>query len=93
MTDLIFRTVLLGETNSKLPEYSLEAQELEEKDKIFMFVGTGANYSHAGFEMRWSRHMTKYIIEYYITSSLFVFVSWVKIILCIFIVQSVHIYN
>ena len=61
-----------------LLDYDIEIHDLDQKDKIYYWEGTGSNYSLAGFELEFRRHKLQYIIQYYIPSGLFVVVSWVK---------------
>ena len=35
-------------------------------------------FSVAGFDMKFSRYVLKYVIQYYLTSGIFVIVSWVR---------------
>merc|ERR1712150_144839 len=44
-------------------------------------MGTQANYSIAGFQITFHRHAIKYIIQYYLTSALFVCVSWASFLI------------
>ena len=77
---MTFQTILhYDETEKKrtILDYDLEVKELEEKDLQWYWEGTNRNYSLAGFEMRMKRHATKYIVEYYLPSGLFVVTSWV----------------
>ena len=61
-----------------LLDYTVSIQSLDDKDRIFLYEGTGSNYSIAGFQMVLTRHKLQYIIQYYVTSGLLVVVSWVK---------------
>ena len=61
-----------------LLDYDIEIHDLDQKDKIYYWEGTGSNYSLAGFELEFRRYKLQYIIQYYIPSGLFVVVSWVK---------------
>ena len=60
-----------------LLDYDIEIHDLDQKDKIYYWEGTGSNYSLAGFELEFRRYKLQYIIQYYIPSGLFVVVSWV----------------
>ena len=60
-------------------DYSVEIQPLKDKDRTFYWAGAGANFSIAGMEVHLYRHKWTYIIQYYISSGLFVIVSWVGI--------------
>ena len=64
------RTVLL--------EYDIGIKRLKEKDTVFRWPAIGSNYSLTGFEIHLTRHVKEYIIDYYLTSGLFVIVSWVR---------------
>ena len=64
------RTVLL--------EYDIGIKPLEEKDTVYRWPAIGSNYSLTGFEIHLTRHVKEYIIDYYLTSGLFVIVSWVR---------------
>ena len=68
---------MLLERNNIL-DYIFTTQYLKEEDTVQLWVSTGRNYSVAGFEITFHRHVTKYIIQYYLTSGLFVVVSWVR---------------
>ena len=58
-------------------DYDLDIKPLKEDDLEWFGSGTGYNYSMAGFEMTFRRHGMKYIVDYYLTSGLFVVISWV----------------
>ena len=58
-------------------DYDIKVQKLREEDQIFI-GGELGNFSLAGFEMILRRHVSHYIINYYLPSSLFVVVSWVS---------------
>ena len=64
--------------NNNILGYIFKTELLKEKDSVQLWASTGRNYSVSGFEITFSRHVTKYIIQYYLTSSLFVVVSWVR---------------
>ena len=77
---MVFRTVLDEKVNGDvILDYSVEIQPLKEEDRIFYWAGTGANFSIAGMEVHLHRHKWTYIIQYYISSGLFVVVLWVGI--------------
>ena len=65
----LFRSIVL--------DYGIEIKELRHEDRIFV-GGSLGNYSLAGFEMILSRHVSHYIINYYLPSGLFVVVSWIS---------------
>merc|ERR1719422_602780 len=58
-------------------DYDIQISPLEEDDKVFV-GGPLGNYSLAGFEMILKRHVSHYIITYYLPSGLFVVVSWIS---------------
>ena len=77
---MVFRTVLDEKVSGDvILDYSVEIQPLKDADRIFYWAGTGANFSIAGMEVHLHRHKWTYIIQYYISSGLFVVVSWVGI--------------
>ena len=61
-----------------LLDYNVEIIPLAEKDTFYAYPNIQANYSLTGFQISLQRHMFKYIIDYYLTSGLFVIVSWVS---------------
>ena len=65
----IFRSIVL--------DYEIKINQLAESDRIFVGGALG-NYSLAGFEMILHRHISHYIINYYLPSGLFVVVSWIS---------------
>ena len=79
---LIFETILnydpTGEKKTVL-DYSLQVTNLKEEDSQWHWEGTNKNYSLGGFEMNFERHTSKYMVEYYFPSVLFVATSWVII--------------
>ena len=58
-------------------DYDIEISPLDDEDKVFI-GGSLGNYSLAGFEMVLRRHVSHYIITYYLPSGLFVVVSWIS---------------
>lgn len=64
-----FRSIVL--------DYDIKIQGLRENDQIFIGGALG-NYSLAGFEMILQRHVSHYIINYYLPAGLFVVVSWIS---------------
>ncbi len=58
-------------------DYAIDIHNLTESDQIFL-GGPLGNFSLAGFEMVLSRHVSHYIINYYLPSGLFVVVSWIS---------------
>ena len=67
--DVLYRSIVL--------DYEIKIQRLRDEDQIFIGGALG-NFSLAGFEMILQRHVSHYIINYYLPSSLFVVVSWVS---------------
>ena len=75
-----FQTILHYNEQEKkrtILDYHLQVKELKKEDLQWYWEGTNRNYSLAGFEMKLKRHTTKYIVEYYLPSGLFVITSWV----------------
>ena len=75
-----FQTILRYDPNEEkktVLDYDLRVDGLKDNDKYWYFEGTNQNYSLGGFEMMFQRHTTKYIVEYYLPSGLFVVTSWV----------------
>ena len=69
MMDRFSRSIVL--------DYDITINKLREADRIFV-GGSLGNYSLAGFEMILRRHVSHYIINYYLPSGLFVVVSWIS---------------
>ena len=65
----LFRSIVL--------DYDIAINNLRQEDQIFI-GGSLGNYSLAGFEMILRRHVSHYIINYYLPSGLFVVVSWIS---------------
>ena len=63
------RTVLL--------DYYVTIKPLKAKDRKHRWLANGSKFSLAGFEIHLKRHVFKYVVDYYLTSGLFVAVSWV----------------
>merc|ERR1719320_512615 len=88
MEKMIFAVSQLGyaHTSSKstdrsiVLDYDIQISPLEEDDKVFV-GGPLGNYSLAGFEMILKRHVSHYIITYYLPSGLFVVVSWISFLI------------
>lgn len=77
---MIFAVSQLGyahTSRSIVLDYDIQISPLEEADKMFV-GGPLGNYSLAGFEMILQRHVSHYIITYYLPSGLFVVVSWIS---------------
>ncbi len=58
-------------------DYSVDLAPLKPEDSLYIFQDIG-NYSQTGYEMTLSRNSLKYLVNYYLPSGLFVFVSWVR---------------
>jgi len=63
--------------NSVVLDYHVSVIPLENPDRILSYGELG-NFSVAGFEMVLERHLSHYIITYYLPSGLFVVVSWIS---------------
>lgn len=61
-------------------DYAITINDLHPSDAIFL-GGSLGNYSLAGFEMTLQRHVSTYIITYYLPSGLFVIVSWISFLI------------
>ena len=66
--------------NSLVLDYEIEINELKPKDTYETYETLG-NFSLAGFEMVMHRHISGYIITYYLPSGLFVIVSWISFLI------------
>jgi len=80
MEKMVFAVKQLGfahTSRSIVLDYDIEIKPLSEEDKVFV-GGSLGNYSLAGFEMVLRRHVSHYIITYYLPSGLFVVVSWIS---------------
>ena len=77
---MVFKTVvdkhIIGDV---VLDYEVKIHPLQEEDSSFFWAATGNNFSVAGMEVHLHRHKLTYIIQYYISSGLFVIVSWVCI--------------
>ena len=58
-------------------DYHVSIIPLENTDRILSYGELG-NFSVAGFEMVLERHLSHYLITYYLPSGLFVVVSWIS---------------
>jgi len=61
-------------------EYSLEVFQLDKEDTYALWessIQLIENYSLSGFELQLKRQSTKYVINYFLPSGLFVVASWV----------------
>jgi len=65
--------------NSVVLDYAVEIIPLEGADRILSYGELG-NFSVAGFEMVLQRHISHYLITYYLPSGLFVVVSWISFV-------------
>merc|ERR1719458_759172 len=77
---MIFAVSKLGyahTSRSIVLDYEIKIKQLAMPDRIFVGGALG-NYSLAGFEMILHRHISHYIINYYLPSGLFVVVSWIS---------------
>ena len=78
-TIMKFKTNILEYESSEknaILDYNVEVQPLQEDKQIYVWhIG---NLSLAGFSIKLERNVFKYIIQYYLPSSLFVIVSWVN---------------
>ena len=79
MENVKFSTVLhnMALEENQILDYDFKASRLKEDDIVQYWSSTGKNYSVAGFEIRLQRHALQYIVQYYLTTGLFVIVSWV----------------
>lgn len=80
MEKMIFAVSQLGyahTSRSIVLDYDITINNLRKEDQIFI-GGSLGNYSLAGFEMILRRHVSHYIINYYLPSGLFVVVSWIS---------------
>jgi len=80
MEKMVFKVAQLGyahTSRSIVLDYDIRIKPLDEEDKVFQ-GGSLGNFSLAGFEMILTRHVSHYIITYYLPSGLFVVVSWIS---------------
>ena len=87
MRDIKFNILMEDERieGKILLDYNVEIKQLSGHDTYYWWEGTGSNFSVSGFEIHLHRIRMPYIIQYYVTSGLFVVVSWVRILLRDFI--------
>ena len=57
------------------------ANNFTSNDLRFLDYGELGNFSVAGFEMILARHLSHYLITYYLPSGLFVMVSWISFLI------------
>merc|ERR1719400_1042689 len=69
-----------GGTNSIALDYEITIIPLAPEDSVLDYGPLG-NFSLSGFEMRLKRHVSHYIITYYLPSGLFVIVSWISFLI------------
>jgi hypothetical protein len=67
-------------SNSIGLDYAITIDPLHENDSVFLGGALG-NYSLAGFEMVLRRHVSTYIITYYLPSGLVVIASWISFLI------------
>lgn len=67
-------------SNSIALDYDISIEPLNEEDKVLDYGSLG-KFSLAGFEMVLTRHVTTYIITYYIPSGLCVIMSWISFLI------------
>ncbi|XP_023344754.1 glycine receptor subunit alpha-1 [Eurytemora carolleeae] len=65
--------------NSVVLDYAVKTEPLKGEDLILDYGDLG-NFSVAGFEMDLHRHVSHYLITYYLPSGLFVVVSWISFV-------------
>jgi len=66
-------------THSVVLDYAVDVHVLNDED-LQLSYGELGNFSVAGFEMKLSRHISHYLITYYLPSGLFVVVSWISFV-------------
>ena len=83
MENVRFNTVLnnMDLDNNEILEYIFTTKPLKVEDQVQYWVSTRKNYSVSGFQIKFYRHVTKHVVQYYLTSGLFVIVSWVRTLL------------
>jgi len=65
--------------HSVVLDYAVNVLQLRPEDQILGYGELG-NFSVAGFEMVLNRHVSHYLITYYLPSGLFVVVSWISFV-------------
>jgi len=65
--------------SSVVLDYAVNIHQLSEDDQTLGYGELG-NFSVAGFEMVLNRHISHYLITYYLPSGLFVVVSWISFV-------------
>jgi len=66
-------------THSVVLDYAVVVERLEPSDLVLDYGELG-NFSVAGFKMTLHRHVSHYLITYYLPSGLFVVVSWISFV-------------
>ena len=75
------KTGYLSPTGNSLElDYDIKIGELKPEDTFYSAASLG-NFSLAGFEMVLHRHVSGYIITFYLPSGLFVIVSWISFLI------------
>jgi len=78
-----FSTTLLDydfASQNTILDYHVTVEELGQVDRQ-LFYGELGNFSLAGFQFSFKRHMAKYVWNYHFPSGLFVLVSWVSFLI------------
>ena len=78
MTFELYKFLDLTATSATVLDYETTLTKLEDHT---ITSGEGKNYSGVGFKIKMDRYSSKYFINYYIPSMVFVFVSWVSFII------------
>ena len=78
MTFELYKFLDLTATSATVLDYEITLTKLEDHT---ITSGEGKNYSSVGFKIKMDRYSSKYFINYYIPSMVFVFVSWVSFII------------
>lgn len=65
--------------HSVVLDYAVNVLQLNTEDQMLGYGELG-NFSVAGFEMVLNRHVSHYLITYYLPSGLFVIVSWISFV-------------
>ena len=78
MTFELYKFLDLTATSATVLDYETTLTKLEDHT---ITSGEGKNYSSVGFKIKMDRYSSKYFINYYIPSMVFVFVSWVSFII------------
>ena len=67
-------------TNSFDLGYDIEINQLSMEDSLLDFGGLG-NFSLAGFQICLKRHVSSYIVGYYMPSGIIVVLSWISFLM------------